>query len=159
MAAKLGYRSSVTATRPANTTAYTAGDVVGATAAALTFSNIGPRDSEMLVTSTELLIESSAVISGETSYRLHLYNMTPPSALADNAAFDLESGDRDAYLGAIDLGTPVDRGATLYVRQDIINAQIRVGGTSSIFGYLETVGAYTPASARVYRVTLHTVLF
>jgi hypothetical protein len=41
-AAGTGADVALSITRPANATAYTANDVVGATAAALTFANMGP---------------------------------------------------------------------------------------------------------------------
>lgn len=142
----------VSVTRPSNTTTYTAGDVVGATAAAITFP--GFVAGEILLTSATLQIEASALIGSEGAYSLHLYNVTPPSALADNAAWDLPSGDRASYLGKIDLGTPVDLGSTLRCDADQINKQITSLGTN-LFGYLVTTIGYQPTSARVYSVALH----
>lgn len=154
------YRSTVALTRTADTNAYAANDVLGAatgSTAALTFANVAPSGGgHVLLTGLSILIESTGVISGETSYTLHLYTVTPPSALGDNAAWDLPSGDRASYIGGFSIGTPVDLGSTLYVRTDQINAQI-YAASSSIFGYLVTVGAYTPTSARVYNVTMRTV--
>lgn len=149
------YDVKVSITRPADTTAYTAGDVVGATAAAIQFASVGPAAASVMITGAELEIDVSAIPSGMTSFALHLYNVTPPSALADNAAFDLAAGDRAAYLGKIDLGSPVDLGSTLYVSAENINKQVKLSGTD-LFGYLVTAGAYTPNSAAVYKATLHT---
>lgn len=154
-----GFSAAVSLTRTADTNAYAANDVLGSatgSTAALTFSSMGPSGKEILITSAALEIDASAVISGETSYRLYLYNVTPPSALGDNAAFDLPSGDRASFLGYVDLGTPVDLGSTLYVETNIINKQVLLSGTS-LFGYLVTNGAYTPTSARVHKITLHSV--
>lgn len=153
-----GYASGmVSVTRPANTTAYTAGDVVGAAAAAITFPNMGPSGGgEFMFTSVAFEWDVTAVPSGATTFTLHLYSVTPPSALADNAAFDLPSGDRASYLGSIFLGAPVDLGSTLYVEQHGVNKQVTLA-SSNVFGYLVTTGAYTPASAAVYRIGLHGV--
>jgi hypothetical protein len=151
--------TAVTLTRTADTNVYAANDVLGAatgSTAALTFANMGPSGADVTITSASLEIDASALIAGETSYRLYLYNVTPPSAMGDNDAFDLASGDRAAFLGYVDLGTPVDLGSTLYVQTDNINTQVRLSGTN-IFAYLVTNGTYTPTSARVYKVTLHTV--
>ncbi len=148
--------SPVSVTRPADTTAYTAGDVRGATAAAISFPSVGPSGGAVMITSVALQFDENSVPSGMTSFRLHLYNVTPPSALADNAAWDLPSGDRASYLGYVDLGTPVDVGSTLYVQTDQVNKQVLLAGTG-LFGYLVTNGAYTPTSASVARITLHTV--
>ena len=154
-----GYTVAVALTRTADTAVYAANDVVGASvgaSAALQFANIGPNAGQVMITSAELRIDAAAVISGETSYRLYLYNVTPPSALVDNAAWDLPSGDRASFLGYIDLGTPVDLGSTLYIRSESINAHFALSNTD-LFGYLVTAGGHTPTSARVYTVTLHAV--
>jgi hypothetical protein len=76
--------------------------------------------------------------------------------LGDNAAFDLPSGDRASFLGYVDLGLPADLGSTLYVETNVVNKQLTLSGTS-LFGYLVTNGAYTPTSARVHKITLHSV--
>ncbi len=159
VAATSAFSAAVTLTRTADTNVYAANDVLGGatgSTAALTFASMGPSAGRIMITSASLEIDASAIISGETSYLLHLYNVTPPSALGDNAAFDLPSGDRSAYLGFVNLGTPADLGSTLYVQTDGINKQILLSGTS-LFGYLVTVGTYTPTSARVHVVTLHAV--
>lgn len=156
--ATTGYSSAQTLTRTADTNAYAANDVIGAatgSTAALTFTSMGPSGGEVVLTSVSLEIDAAALITSESSYRLYLYNVTPPSALGDNAAWDLPSGDRASFLGYVDLGTPVDLGSTLYVQSDNINKQIKLSGTS-IFAYLTTTAAYTPTSARVHIITLHT---
>jgi len=150
---------AVSITRPNDTSAYTAGDVVGSatgSTAALTFTAVGANGSAVMVTSVELEIDISAVPSGMTSFTLYLYNVTPPSAYGDNAAWDLPSGDRASFLGSISLGTPVDLGSTLYVRQTGVNTQIKLSGTS-VFAYLVTNGGYTPAAQSVFKVTLHSI--
>jgi hypothetical protein len=149
-----GYVSQVSVTRPADTTAYTAGDVVGSALAAITFADIGPSFGVVSITDSDIRIDVSSVPAGMTSFRLHLYNVTPPSALADNAAWDLPSGDRASYLGYIDLGTPVDVGSTLFVQTDGSGAKTFQLKTSSLFGYLVTNGAYTPTSAAVKSIRL-----
>jgi hypothetical protein len=155
-----GRSAAVALTRTADTNAYAANDVIGAatgSTAALTFTSMcSPSGSNTMLTTVTLEIDASAVISGETSYRLYLYNVTPPSALGDNAAHDLGSGDRASFLGYVDLGTPVDLGSTLYVQTTGVNKQVKCSGTS-LFGYLVTVGAYTPTSARVHVITLNGV--
>ena len=157
--ASQAYAAAVSLTRTADTALYAANDVIGAatgSTAALTFASMGPSAKEITITSAALEIDVAAVPSGMTSFRLHLYNVTPPSALGDNAAFDIPSGDRASYLGFIELGTPVDLGSTLYVESSGINKQVTLSGTS-LFAYLVTSGTYTPGSADVHKVTLHSV--
>lgn len=151
-----GFTSKVTITRPANTTAYTANDVLGG---AITFSAPGPSNGgDIIVTSVELEADITGVPAGMTTFALYLYSVTPPSALADNAAFDLPSGDRASFLGKLAVGTLVDEGSTLYVRTDNIFAQFKLGTSGALFGYLVTAAGFTPAAnSEVYRLTLHSV--
>jgi hypothetical protein len=153
-----GYRSQKSVTRPSNTTAYTAGDVVGATAAVIEFTNIGPAGGQIMLTSADVRIDVSAIPSGMTSERWHLYTATPPSALADNAVWDLPSGDRAGYIGYIDLGSPADLGSTLFAQVDGINKHVKLAANStSLFAYRVTNGAYTPGSGDVSTLTLRAI--
>lgn len=149
-----GYVSKTSFTRPANTTAYTNGDVAGATAAAIEFADIGPSFGVISITDADLRIDVTSVPTGMTSFRLHLYDVTPPSALADNAVWDLPAGDRASYLGYIDLGTPVDVGSTLFVQTTGTGEKTIQMKTSSLFGYLVTNGGFTPTSAAVKTIRL-----
>lgn len=149
----MAYKSKTTITRPADTTAYTAGDVVGG---ALYLQGLPGTLYDFLITSAALAIHVTAIPSGMTSFRLHLYNAPPPSALADNAAWDLPAGDRANYLGYIDMGSPTDVGSTLFVQTDQINKQIRAGD-AGVWGYLVTNGGYTPSSAAVKTVEVHAI--
>lgn len=157
--ATAAFSAKVGLTRTADTNVYLANDVIGAatgSTAALTFGSMGPSAGRVLITTAELEIDAAAIISGETSYRLYLYNVTPPSALGDNAPWDLPSGDRASFLGYVDLGTVVDLGSTLYVQSTYVGKQVLLAGTS-LFAYLVTIGPYTPTSARVHSITLHAV--
>lgn len=145
-------RSRVATARPANQTPISANDVV---LGAVNFQLISGRD--VIVTSADLLINTTGIPTGMTSFRLYLYDVTPPSALADNAAWDLPSGDQASFLGYIDLGSPIDLGSTLFVQTDQVNKQIRLQDTN-LYGYLVTNGGYTPAAnSEVYTLTIHTV--
>jgi hypothetical protein len=143
------------------TTAYAANDVVGPGGggnAALTFaftdrSGSAAAAGEFMITSAALEIDDTAIITGQTSYRLYLYNVTPPSAFADSAVWDLPSGDRASFLGYVDLGTIVDMGSTLYVETNGINKQLTFA-SGSIFGYLVSNGAYTPLAKNVHTCKL-----
>jgi len=153
------YRSAVTITRPSDTTAYTAGDVVGDTggSAIITLSNVGPSGGWVLVQSARLMIGLSAVTSGMTGFRLHFYTASP-TAIADNAAFDLVSGDVDDYAGYIDLPTPQDFGSTIVAQSDYLGTLIKLAdGSTSLYAQLQTKGAFTPASATEYDLRVLTL--
>lgn len=155
------YSDSLTLTRTADTNAYTAGDVIGSSTssggAVLTFDNFGPAvPIQVMFTSCRLLWEVNAVPSGATSFRLHLYRKSPASALADNAAWDLTSGDWADYLGYIDIGTPVDVGSALFIQTENLQHQCRLI-EGKVYGYLVTNGGYTPASGAVMIISLSAI--
>jgi hypothetical protein len=142
---------SASATFTAAAAAYLAADAIEG---AKQFSFSAPSGSRIIITSASLMIENATVEA--TAWRLYLFNVTPPSALADNAAFTLASGDRASFLGFVDLGTAVDLVDTQWVEVHGINKQIKLSGTS-VFAYLVPLTGLTPtASAR--NVTLHAVL-
>jgi len=161
-----GYLASVAVTRPSNTTAYTAGDVIGvadavtpanAGSAILELTSIGPSGGVILLTDLDLRIDASAVPSGMTSFRLHLYTSSP-TAVLDNAAWDLPSGDRSAYIGFIDLGTIADLGSTLFLQSLGNNRTVKLAtGVTSLFAVLVTNGGYTPASGTVHTLRVRSV--
>jgi hypothetical protein len=139
--------------RPADTTAYLANDVVGGV---LEFPNMGAAAAYVLLMNARLRYDLSSVPSGMGLFRLQLYSVTPPSALADNAPWDLPSGDRAAYAGAIDLPTIVDVGSTLYCENVMVGPKsVKLGAAqTSLWAYLVTLGAYTPTSGATLGATL-----
>jgi hypothetical protein len=153
-----GFRSEVQFTRPADTNAYTALDVVGsATSAIHEFTQVGPRGGDLIVFAAELMINLAAVPSGMAGFRLHLYSSSP-TAILDNAAFDLVAADRDVYMGYADFGTPEDLGSTLFSQARFVYAEAQLASAvTSLWGELQTIGAYTPASGTGYRVRLRTI--
>jgi len=153
-----GHSQTVTITRPADTTPYTANDAMGDTngSAILAFAGLAKSGGgEVMITSIEMQMDISGVISGMSTYYLHLYNAAP-AAIADNAAWDFATADRGKYLGRIPLFGLVDLGGTLFADNDKINKQIKLPGTT-LYAVLQTVGGFTPASGAVTKVTIHTV--
>lgn len=155
-----GYTTTVSLTRTSDTNAYAAGDVIGAATgatAALTFAAIGVASNNIMLTGASLEIDVSAIPSGMGAFSLALYSVTPPSALGDNAAWDLPAGDRTSYLGTISLGAPLDLGSTLYSDQTQINKQIKLPASATLFAYLVTNAGWTPAASTVFVINLHAV--
>jgi hypothetical protein len=153
------YRTTATITRPSNTTGYTAGDVIGDTggSAVITLPNIGASGGYVLFQSVRLLIGSTSVPSGMGAFRLHLYTATP-TAIADNAAFDLVSGEVANYAGYIDLPAPQDLGSTLFTQTDYCGTAVKLASAStSLFAELETRGAFTPASGTLFDLRVMTL--
>lgn len=136
--------------------AYSAGDLISvAQEFAFTYANGTKIRSGSLIRilTTIVKIDETAIISGETSYSLPLYSVTPPSAQADNAAWTLASGDLPSYRGPLPLGTPVDLGAACYIKTQYVDADIKLTGTS-LWGQLVTAGGFT-ATAVARQVLLY----
>ena len=149
------YISKVAVTRPDNATAYAALDVLGTDpATVIEFTNIAPTGGGTIV-----LLYASLMISvgsgGPAQTRLHLYS-SAPSSIADNAAYNLPSGDRNKYLGSITLNTPNDLGDTLFVQEDMLRKTVVASG-SSLFAIAQTVGAFTPTALTVKTWELRSV--
>jgi hypothetical protein len=157
-----GYSSSQTKTRPSDTPTYTALDVMSESASSGTdwdFDLIGPSAGKVVFTRATLRVDLAAVTSGMTTFRMHLYS-SAPTAINDDAAYDLPSADRAKYLGYITLPQPVDLGATLWSDTETNGLPIRLQATlvgTSVYGILQSVGGFVAASATVYTVGLHTV--
>lgn len=153
------YAATTNFTRPANATAYTAGDVVGTSSSAIhQLSSVGPSGGMVLVQSVELLLAIGAVPSGMGSFRLHFYSASP-TAIADNAAFNLVAGDRSSYLGYVDIGTPSDFGDTCWAQADYSGRELKLAsGQTSLWCQLQTIGGFTPgASSEVYELRVKTL--
>jgi hypothetical protein len=108
----IGYSSSASKTRPNDTTAYAALDVIAesdSTGTVWTFANIGPSGGgKVLLTRAWIRIDVNAIPSGMGAFRVELYS-TAPTAINDNAAYNLPSGDRAKYLGYVEIPTPLGR--------------------------------------------------
>lgn len=154
-----GGSSSVSITRPDNTTAYTAGDVIGTSPATnITFANILPEEKQhFYIVGAKLVYNTASVISGMSTFTLHLYS-SAPTAIADNTAWTLLSADKDKYLGSIEIDLPTDMGEVLVSFKDSINIKRKLDDDSTtIYGQLVTDGAFTPGSEDVIDITLETV--
>ncbi len=141
-----GYKGTFTVTRAANQTPYTANDVVGG---ALTIATVGPTSGDILIMSLKLMLNITALPAAMTSFRLYLYNATPPSAIADNSPFTAGTSDTAVMVGYIDniVPTLIGTGTSAVQAQiDAILKQVRMPAGTSLFAYLVTNGAFTPAA-------------
>lgn len=139
------FTSAATIQRAANQTPYSIGDVVGA---AFELPLVGPSGGWIDLLGLRLLWNIAALPAGMTTFDVQLYNVAPPSAIADNSPWTLASGDRVSYLGKIP-GLPV---AALGTGTQSVGGQLdgflaqRKLTSASLFGYLVTPSAYTPAA-------------
>jgi hypothetical protein len=146
-------RLTATITRPDNTTAYTAGDVVGNTASIITFGAM--KTGLNMILGTRLLLSVTAVPASMAAFNLHLYSGSPTN-IQDNAAWTLPTADSTNYLGSVVLGVPVALiGDVIFSQDDEVNTTINVANNdNNIYGLLETVGGYTPGAETVHTIYL-----
>ncbi len=142
-----GFSASVTFTPAA--ASHTAGDVNGAIGE---FTQIGPMSGRVKILGASLLVNGGT--NETTAWQLHLFNVTPPSALADDGAFVLAAGDQASHLGYVDLAQLVDIGSALYIQTNNIFKPVKLL-TTSLFAYLVNTTTVTP-QAVAHVVTLHT---
>lgn len=105
------------------------------------------------ILTAELRIDVAAMQVSEAGYGLQMYSATPPSAQADNAAWSLSSADLPLYRGPLNLGTPLDLGAALYVKSPNLDIDVKLTG-SSLWAELQTLAGFQP-TAVARQVFLH----
>lgn len=144
--------------RPLNTTAYTAGDCVGAGGAdsllelAKAANNSGGGG---YIIGAQLLTDNAATTNGE--FRLWLFSDLIIGA-TDNVAFDLPigAGAEKSLIGYIDFilettGQGANKKALKLERN--VNMAYKCADTS-LYGLLTATAAYTPASGQYFHVKL-----
>lgn len=139
------YESTATITRAANTTAYTASDpnfdVYGGL---FELQNIGQADKGIFLSFFEISLNLSAVPSGMTSFTVYLYR-TAPTSIADNSIWTIGS---DPPLDSLGFNVSMSRakgGGKVVGNIKDLN-QLFVLSSTSLWGYIVTNGAFTPAA-------------
>ena len=155
-----GHTISKSVTRPSDTTAYTAGDVVG-NGATITFAGAARRSGESGVIQ-QAIIFSSAYVATAPDLELWLFDTTI-TADADNATFTPTDAELATLIGIIEFPTADWHGGDLTAGvggnhvccvQNIGMPFNATGNDSAIYGVLVTRNAYVPISAEVFTVRL-----
>jgi hypothetical protein len=155
-----GYTFTATTTRPNDTAPYAIGDVIGQSPAAnLVFTAAGaPPGANLLITLAEIQTIQASIPSGLGAKRLHLFSR-PPTAIADNAAFDVVAADRPFHLGFIDMPAPVQLGS-VHLSQTINPFAMQIvldPDQNRFWAALQTLGAYTPSALIVRNLSITTI--
>ena len=150
---------SNTITRPADTTAYTSGDLIAnsTTAGSVTpFTFYIPEGRGLKVWRAKLDRSNTSVTNA--SFRLHLYKDSPTCANGDNGAW---STTRSGYINSIDIVgtspafTDTASASGVWVNNSVFAPLMVVTDVDQIvYGLLEARAAYTPASGETFSVTL-----
>lgn len=152
-------------TRPANTTAYAAGDVVG-DGAPITFANAAREGGGSGFVLSATISRTGNEIT-EPDLELWLFS-TIPSAVADNAAFAPGDAAVQNVLGVIEFDTTAwydgdaGTGGTAFAMGAMMSGpNVAIpplftcdAGSTSIYGMLVVRNAYTPISAEVFHIRL-----
>lgn len=151
-----GRQASDAITLAHDTAAHHALDVVSIAAGeVLEFASLGAANDLICILGSRVKYNGSAVPTASTGYRLHLYNASP-TAIADNAAFNVPAEDLAKYIGYIPISTLVDVGDNCISVDNNVNFTCKLAGTG-LFGILQCVAAETPAIDCVFTILLNTV--
>ena len=157
--------ASATITRPANTTAYDAKDAISDSTSAptvITFSGMARVNAGAgTIVKARLITNQSTNVS---QFRLHLFH-TAPTPINDNSPYTMLWANRDKRIGMIDFPAAT----TEYSTSDCA-AAMRPSSDGSypppnlwykcasadtkLYGLLETLSAFTPASEQVFFIEL-----
>jgi hypothetical protein len=146
-------------TRPADTTAYAAGDVVNNSTTAptvLTMAGVGRRNGGSGEIVRISLTTNNATVTNGT-FRVYIFNATHATQ-NDNAAWTALHANRAALVGYVDLAIlSVDSAsgtAAVSKDDDVRMPFVCAAGDDDLYVEVVATGAYTPASAQVFQVQL-----
>lgn len=147
-------------TRPANTTAYAAGDLV---ANSTTAGSVAPLEFSLngvgrTGTVRRARIFKSTNTTTSASFALHLFEAAPTVGNGDNGALAVAT-NLSSWLGklAIDMSSGAEAGASAGCAQ--VSGDFMIGvalptAGQRIYGLIEANAAYAPGSAEVFTVRL-----
>ncbi len=150
--------STVEITRPANTTSYTALDAIASSSTAptnLIFTSI-TRSGGLsgYITSAIIVTDQNSCTS---RFRLHVFTSTV-TAINDNAAYTYSYANNSIRVGTItfDACSTEGSGSTAaYSVNTTIRLPFKIPSGSSLYGLLETVDSFTPASGQKFFIQLN----
>lgn len=158
---EVGGKTSIvgaTFTRPANTTAYSSGQLVAnsTTAGSVTYGTLAVSrytDKSGMIRRVRLKKTGTSVTNA--AFRVHFYKLAPTFTNGDGGAWLSTESD---YLGAVDVTmdqafTDAAKGIGTPNTGTEINF-VPTSGTTTIYWALEARAAYTPSSAEVFTVAV-----
>ena len=134
---------------------HTAGDVVSTEAGeVLQFETGLPAGSSGIILSSLVTLNQNAVFSGGAGYYLYLYSASP-TAIADNAAYNLPAVDIAKYIGRLTISTLVDLGDTCAANDISHNFDFTLASADTkLYGILSCIGAETTVDAKTITINL-----
>lgn len=150
------FTSQASFQRPANTTAYTAKDVVnGSVAAPLEFPFVTPMENMAYWIMSPVLLSNNAPDS-TGSFKLLLFR-SPPTTPVDNAVFAASPSELRSLVGVVVFNTAIKISTgTIYVQNGFSPIWgLCEPGQNRIWGVLIDDAGYTPASGEVFTIVLN----
>lgn len=150
---------SVSFTRPANNTPYTAGDAVGSDSGSIqTFVQAGTSRPIISgeVVGARIFFDHNDTTNG--TFRLFLFDTDDNlSAIADNAASNFSVAAMEDCIGAIDFtldASGLSSSSVVGTMDDISSIHLPFRTKDGIYGRLCAIGAYIPKFAGTIRINL-----
>lgn len=141
-------------TRPANTTAYSAGDAISEVTTNDHFTFSVFKDQHRKYASIDAAWLMSSVDASALDAELWLFH-TAPTETADNSAFAPPDAERLTLLGVIDFPDTTAKSASNWSVCQATGLVLPIRGTAeNIYGQLVARNAYTPSSGEVFTVNL-----
>lgn len=157
---------TATVTRPADTTAYTAGDAIGDSASELS-TIVYTLDGALRVTGGKGKIVGARIVTNKKSIvpriKIHLWNEAipaGPTANLDNAPARQLNADAGLWLGSITMPAMTTEADTTNSDCSIAESYglavpiVQPNVTTAIYFSLHTVDAFTPAASQTFKVYL-----
>ena len=154
-----GHTTGVSVTRPADTTAYAPGDVVGtAVTGTLIIPNasFGEFDAGII---QQAVVVSSAAVGTSPDLELWLFDSTV-AAIADNAAWAPTDAEMLTLVGIVEFPTAdwkLASTSAVCVADNISLPFNTKKGTSKLYGVLVVRNAYVPVSGEIFTLRLQVI--
>jgi len=148
-------------TRPADTTAYTAGDVVSNSTSSTTLLSISGcarvNAGSGYIVGARLITDKKSITP---RVRVHVYNASNPTVAADNAAMDIRYADVSKRIGFFDLpamstGTDSTNSTSSQAQDKTLRFPfVCAASSTTLYFLLEALDAFTPASGEAFTLVV-----
>lgn len=134
-------------TRPADTAAYAANDVINNATSSATNQSLTSVATENAGSGYMTVVLVTSETSNVAPIRIHFYDAAPATAKNDNAAWAFVYADKSKYLGYVDL--PALSGGVSTAQFKSYKAK---SDSRDLYYEIQTLAAFTPASASTWTV-------
>jgi hypothetical protein len=160
------YNPSASFARPADTTAYAAGDLVAnSTTAGSVLPLSFTMQSNIIIGPFSLWrcrLRKSTTSVSNANFRVHLYEASPTPANGDNGAYTTDKAAN--YLGFINVDMTTTPGAKFNDGAVGIGSasagadfNVRLVSGTTVYALIEALAAYTPGNAETFALTLELI--